>query len=97
MMRNTTIFIVYQMESDQRKAAFGIPFAVHLSSKNISTLMQNCEFNMNYVICRNRAEYITVMSLITVIAYTVFSSIHLDYDKNVDRLWKKVNIAKKSD
>lgn len=50
---------------------------------------------MRYDYFRNRAEYITVMSLITVIAFMVFTSLHLDYDENVDRLWKKVKLDKK--
>lgn len=32
---------------------------------------------------RNRAEYITVLSLISFIAFMVFSSLHFDYDSNV--------------
>lgn len=50
---------------------------------------------MKSYIFRNRAEYITVLSVITFIAYVVFRSIHFDYDQNVDRLWKKVELPKK--
>lgn len=46
---------------------------------------------------RNRAEYITVLSLITFIAYMVFGSFHFDYDENVEQLWKKTKLTKKDD
>ncbi|XP_031618054.1 uncharacterized protein LOC116337539 [Contarinia nasturtii] len=52
-----------------------------------------------YTVCgmpfENRAEYITVLSLITFIAYMVNVSIHFDYDKNVDKMWKKMKLSKK--
>lgn len=52
-----------------------------------------------YTVCgtpfENRAEYITIISLITFIAYVVFTSIHFDYDRNVERIWKKVDLPKK--
>lgn len=35
---------------------------------------------------RNRAEYILVISIITYIAFMVFSSLHFDHDTNFDQL-----------
>lgn len=47
-------------------------------------------FMVYHCMNRNRAEYITVLSLISFIAFMVFSSLHFDYDSNiVDKVTKK--------
>ncbi|XP_055323657.1 uncharacterized protein LOC129578703 [Sitodiplosis mosellana] len=53
-----------------------------------------------YTVCgtpfENRAEYLTVLSLITFIAYMVFTSFHFDYDENTEKLWKNTKLSKKN-
>lgn len=75
-------------------AVFGIQFAERHLSKNKSNSFGYKTLIESYIF-RNRAEYITVLSVITFIAYVIFHSIHFDYDQNVDRLWKKVGLPKK--
>lgn len=71
---------------------FGTLFVVHHLSKYPILILTSyfSKKSVNIILIfnsRNRAEYITVLSIITYVAFMVFRSFHFDYDaKLVERL-----------
>lgn len=76
------------MGSLRRTALTGTPSVERLLSKEIAIPILNNEFFKcgSFTFYRNRVECIVVLSLICFLAFMVFSSLHFDYDKNLDRL-----------
>lgn len=75
------IFIVCQHY--RRREAIGIQYVGRHLSETKELITNRLNIKINSFRYRNRAEYITVLSVITYIAFMVFSSFHFDYDKNI--------------